>query len=534
MLKAGDVKIIGLGSERQDQKFVRKRSVVIKHDAAARGINARERGAEKTDRTAANDIRYRDAQCGCEIRIFCDTARNRGDFVEAGRVEVVRIAVHEDDSVSVRRDRRIFGQHECGGESAESGARHHNPFFFHKRHRTDDDSIAYLRYDTYMMVIRSVGDMRILPGMRVLLRADFDVVPDGDRIADSARIEAVLPTIRFLLERGASLRLLAHRGRPGGIKREEWSLIPVAAILSRALGRPVRLISDPFRTDASPPEGDDAAIILFENLRFWSGEEQNDSVFARALAAHGEAYVNEAFAACHRSHASIVSLPRLLPSYAGFNLLKEIRALERVATYPERPLVAVFGGAKMETKLPLIRRFLMHADCVIVGGALANTIFALRGEGIGRSVADTGCTEPTAFLHDPKLFLPRDFVIADRLAAGAASAVRAIGEVKDDEYIADIGPESRTAFAGLLAGARTVIWNGPMGYAEAPELAEGTIALARSIQTIKGFTIVGGGDTIAALARYGLQSGFSHVSTGGGAMLEFLSGKDLPGLIALR
>lgn len=383
------------------------------------------------------------------------------------------------------------------------------------------------------MTIRSVGDMRVVPGMRVLVRADFDVALDNGRIVDSARIAAALPTIRFLLERKVSLRLIAHLGRPGGIRQEKWSLAPVAEVLSRALGRAVRLIADPFRRDASLPDGDDAGIVLFENLRFWPGEEENDPTFARALASHGDAYVNEAFAACHRSHASIVSLPRLLPPYAGFNLLKEIYALERVAAYPARPLVAIFGGVKIETKLPLIRRFLAHADRVIVGGALANTIFALRGNSIGKSVAEGAGTEPPVFLHDPKLVLPRDFVVAPRLAAGAVSSVRAMGEVKPDEYIADIGPESRAAFADILAGAATVVWNGPMGYAEAPEFAQGTIALAKAIQTINGFTVVGGGDTIAALKRYGLQNGFRHVSTGGGAMLEFLSGKKLPGFAPL-
>jgi len=378
------------------------------------------------------------------------------------------------------------------------------------------------------MILHSLRDMAITGGMRVLVRADFDVALDGDTVADDFRVETALPTIRFLLAHGAHVRLIAHLGRPGGTKNAVLSLAPVARLLSRILDRKVPLIADPFQGD--PPDGD---LVLFENLRFWPGEERNDPAFTRMLAAHGDAYVNEAFAACHRSHASIVGLAQILPAYAGFHLLQEVEAMERVRERPRRPLVAVFGGAKIETKLPPIRRFLVDADCVIVGGALANTVLALRGSSVGKSAVDTGDAGDFSFLQNPKLALPSDVVVAPCLVAGAASRIRPIGTVQDDEYIADIGPDSRARFAQALMGANTVVWNGPMGYAEVQEFAGGTIAVAEAIQKLDAFTVVGGGDTIATLKRYGAFTGFSHVSTGGGAMLEFLSGAKLPGLEVL-
>lgn len=380
------------------------------------------------------------------------------------------------------------------------------------------------------MVFRSVGDMPMTPGLRVLVRADFDAAVHAGGVSDASRIESVLPAIRFLLEKKAKIRLLAHRGRPGGRRRQDLTLAPVAHFLSRALRRPVFLLKDPFSGAAEW----DADILLFENLRFWPGEEQNDRAFAVSLAVHGELYINEAFAACHRPHASLVALPLRLPSYAGFHLIKEVEALERVVRRPERPLVAVFGGVKIETKLPLIRRFLRDADRVLVGGALANAILASRGRAMGKSVAGVSNTFHSALIKSEKLFLPSDVVVSDRLAADARYRVRAIGEVKREEYAVDIGPESIAMFASLLAGAGTVVWNGSMGFAEAPEFAQGTIALARVIQKTDAFSVVGGGDTVAALTRYRLGGIFSHVSTGGGAMLEFLAGKKLPALEALK
>lgn len=377
------------------------------------------------------------------------------------------------------------------------------------------------------MNFRRLSDNILMPGMRVLVRADFDVALDGGIIADASRIEAVLPTVRFLLEHKAKVRLIAHLGRPDGVRRDGFGLAPVARFLSSALKRDVSLVADPFGSDLP-----DADIMLFENLRFWPGEEGNDPAFASALAVHGDIYVNEAFAA-YRGHASVVLLPRLLPAYAGFHLVQEVEALEHVLERPEHPFVAVLGGAKIETKLPLILRFLRDADAVIVGGALANTIFALRGNTIGKSRADMTNIDDLSFLASPKLVLPSDVLVAPRLAAGASPTPRQIGEVRDDEYIADIGPETVRGCVALLKDAKTIVWNGPLGYAEVPEFSGGSRALADVILASGGFTVVGGGDTLALLARYDIPKTFTHVSTGGGAMLAFLAGEPLPGLVAL-
>lgn len=380
------------------------------------------------------------------------------------------------------------------------------------------------------MHLPSLDDVGIAPGTRVLLRADFDAGIRHGRIADAWRIERVLPAIRLLLQKKARLRLLAHMGRPGGRRQPAFTLAPVARFLSRALERPVPLVADPF--------GDgwdrDADIVLFENLRFWPGEEANDPSFAAALARHGGAYVNEAFAVCHRPHASVATLPTLLPACAGPHLTAEVGALEHLFADPARPLIAVFGGAKIETKLPLIRRFLAHADRVLVGGALANAVFALQGHAVGKSVTDAAGVRDLSFVRDPKLVLPSDIMTVPRLASDAGPAVRTIGDVRPDEYIADIGPGSAARFSRLLADAATIVWNGPMGYAEVPAFAGGTIAVAHAMQRSGAFTVVGGGDTLATLGGRGLLHGFSHVSAGGGAMLAFLAGEPLPGLQALQ
>lgn len=380
------------------------------------------------------------------------------------------------------------------------------------------------------MKFRSVRDIAVGQRRRVIVRADFDVAVRNRRIMDATRIVSALPTVRLLLRKRMKIRLLAHLGRPAGARREDATLLPVARFLARALRRPVPLVSDPFLGAWDK----DADIVLFENLRFWMGEESNDPAFAASLAAYGDVYVNEAFANSHRPHASMVSLPVRMPAYAGLCLVREVEALKRVCTSPARPLVAVLGGAKIETKIPLIRRFLRHADQVLVGGALANALFAARGDAVGRSIADIEKFSPGDFLKRRNLILPTDAVVADRLAAGANAAVRVVGAVQPDEYIADIGPATVEAFAPYLTDAATIVWNGPMGYVEAPRFARGTISVARAIRRGSAFSVVGGGDTVAALRRRRLLGGFSHVSTGGGAMLMFLAGEKLPGLQALQ
>lgn len=376
---------------------------------------------------------------------------------------------------------------------------------------------------------------RIKKGTRVIVRADLDVGIMRGSIQDSLRMRALMPTLRMLIRAGARIRVIGHLGRPGGRRNAQLSLAPVGRTLASVLRRHVIFVPDPFSKKTREQYGDAKNILLFENLRFWPGEQKNTPSFAAALAQWGEVYVNEAFANSHRAHASMVGLPGLLPACAGLHLEEEINALERVMENPARPLVAVFGGAKIETKLPLIQRFLREADQVLVGGALANTLFAAAGKNVGKSLAEKNIKKGTALIfRSQKLRLPSDVLVAPALRAGALSRVRAAQEVRADDYIVDIGPMTQDGFAEMIGRARTVVWNGPMGFAEVPAFAKGTIAVARAVGRNKGFTVVGGGDTLALLSRYRLVRGFGYVSMGGGAMLEFLSGKELPAIKALR
>lgn len=345
--------------------------------------------------------------------------------------------------------------------------------------------------------MRSLSDAPIKKGTRVILRADFDVPLKNGKVADDFRIRETLPTVQYVLKKGGLLRIISHLGRPGGKKKRGLSLLPVARYLERILKRRGVFMSDWIdRTDWTAktyPE-----ILLFENLRFFPGEEKNDFAFVSRLAELGDIYVNEAFANSHRAHASMEALARLRPSFAGLRLEKEINALDRVLTRFRRPLIAVLGGVKLETKLPVIRRFLKIADKILLGGELANEFLSGR-----------------ARIRSRKILLPAD-------GLGVYGAFK------------DIGPETIERFVSVLGKARTVVWNGPLGIAENPKFTRGTKAVARALARSKAFTVVGGGDTIAALRKYGLLDGFSHVSIGGGAMLEFLAGKKLPGIEALK
>lgn len=341
--------------------------------------------------------------------------------------------------------------------------------------------------------MRSLRDAPIKKGTRVILRADFDVPLKNGKIADDFRIREDLPAIKHILKKGGFLRIISHLGRPGGKRAPELNLMPVAKRLERLLRRKVVFIQNPF-----PVSRASAPLILLENIRFWPGEEKNSRNFARSLADWGEIYVNEAFANSHRKHASMAALPELLPSYPGFNLEKEMAALEKIMSRPKRPLVAVIGGAKFETKMPAIINLLKIADHILVGGALANE-FLRRG----------------SRLQSRKILFSQDGPGAD-------------GSFKD------IGPKTIRRFVLVLRQARTVVWSGPLGIAEIPQFAEGTKAVAQALVRSKAFTVVGGGHTIAALRKYGLLNGFSHISTGGGAMLEFLAGKKLPGIEVLK
>lgn len=374
-----------------------------------------------------------------------------------------------------------------------------------------------------------------LEGKRILIRSDFDVEVKNGKIIDDFRIRKALPTIQDCLTRGGEVRVIAHIGRPHGKRDIKLTLQPIARHLERLLKRPVLFIPDPF--DRSVRERSDGSkqIMLFENIRFWKEEETDSSAFAARLARWGDIYVNEAFADSHRNHASVVALARRLPSYMGHSLQSEIQYLGLVRNHPKYPFVAILGGAKLETKMPLLHHFLKTADTVIIGGVLANTIYALQGKEIGKSKSDTkdGLGVST-FLRNKKLAIPDDVVVVKNLRGSARQTVKTPDRVDSSDYIVDVGNTSIKHFSALLKNAAMIVWNGPFGYTEVPEFAKGTKKLARAVARTHALTVIGGGDVIAAVGARNLLRTFTHVSTGGGAMLSFLAGEKLPGLEALK
>ncbi len=383
-------------------------------------------------------------------------------------------------------------------------------------------------------------------GRTVLVRADLNVPVKDGRVSDTTRIDRLVPTLTDLIDRGAKVVLLSHFGRPKGRPDPTQSLRVVVPALAAALGRPVRFADDCIgaaAADAIAAAGPDEVVFL-ENLRFHPGEEANDPAFADALAALGDLYVNDAFSSAHRAHASTTALAERLPKAAGRLMAAEISALARALETPARPVAAIVGGAKISTKLDLIGNLVRRVDVLVLGGGMANTFLAADGVAIGRSLceadmldtaraiaraaADTGCT----------LILPVDGVVADTLAPGGATATVPLDAVPAERMILDIGPASVARIADALAPCRTLVWNGPLGAFETPPFDAGTVAVARIVadRTTAGelLSVAGGGDTVAALATAGVGERLSYLSTAGGAFLEWLEGKDLPGVAALR
>lgn len=374
-------------------------------------------------------------------------------------------------------------------------------------------------------------------GKRVLVRCDFNVPLEGGEITDDRRIVEALPTIRYLLDRGASVVLASHLGRPKGAT-PELSLAPVARRLSEHLGRPVALLPDAVGDDvqarvAALAPGE---VALLENVRFHPEEEANDPAFAQSLASLADLYVNDAFGTAHRAHASTEGVARYRPAYAGFLIEKEIAFLGRALADPERPFVAVLGGAKVKDKIAVIDSLLPKVDRLIVGGGMAFTFLASRGLEIGRSLLDEGSLEFAARVlaeAGDKVLLPVDVVVARELSETAATEIVSVESIPADAIGADIGPRTSALFADAIRPAGTVVWNGPMGVFEMKPFEAGTRAIAQALAECTGTTIVGGGDSAAAIELFGLAEKVSHVSTGGGASLEFLEGKELPGIAAL-
>jgi phosphoglycerate kinase len=387
--------------------------------------------------------------------------------------------------------------------------------------------------------MRSIDDL-VVSGQRVLVRADLNVPMDGLRIADDGKIRAALPTVKALLARGAGVIVCSHLGRPGGRPDPALSLAPVADRLGQLLNRPVELAVSPAAAAVagSLPPG---AVAVLENLRFSPGETSHDNAeraaFAGQLAALADQYVGDAFGAVHRRHASMVELPALLPHAAGYLMEAEIAALQRLTQRAERPYVVVLGGAKAAGKLPVLEHLLGLADEILIGGAVTATFLAALGWPTGRSRQDGDLAVARTILDQAgaRLVLPPDLVVAASPAEPQTALVVASSAIPAGQMLLDIGPRAAQLYAARIAAARTVFWNGPMGVAEVPRFAAGTRAVASAMVRNRAFTVIGGGDTGAAVRAFGYPASlFSHVSTGGGASLEFLAGRELPGLVALE
>ena len=378
---------------------------------------------------------------------------------------------------------------------------------------------------------------------RVLVRVDFNVpqAKDGSgTITDDARLVAALPTIKYLLERDARIVLMSHLGRPKGKPDAKYRMDPVAKRLGELLERPVTKLDGCVEDDIVNRARTAAANgpVLLENLRFYPGEEKGDPAFANGLARHGEIFVNDAFGAAHRAHASVSGVAQFLPAVAGLLMQKEIEFLSKVLHEPSHPYVAILGGAKVSDKLAVIKSLARVADRILIGGAMAFTFLRARGLATGASlVEEDRVAEMKQVMEElgPKLVLPSDVVVAAKMEAGAATQTVGVEHIPEGQMGLDVGPDTAKRFEAALAGATMVVWNGPMGVFEIPAFAHGTEAVAKAVAALKGATtVVGGGDSVAALGKLHLTDAISHVSTGGGASLEFLEGLELPGIKALQ
>ncbi len=392
-----------------------------------------------------------------------------------------------------------------------------------------------------MLTLEDLGLDR-LRGVAVLVRVDFNVPMKEGKVTDDTRIAEALPTLRELQATGAKLLLCSHCGRPKGERNPKYSLRPAAARLGELLGRPVAFAEDCIgepvaRVVAGMAAGD---VALLENLRFHAGEEKNDPEFARALAAPAGAYVDDAFGSAHRAHASITGvLPHLPRKAAGRLLVREVEALSRLLGEPDRPFAAILGGAKIEGKIDTLENLLPRLDVLMVGGGMANTFLAAQGYDLKASLVERDRLElatqilARAATRGTVLLLPSDLVVTDDFEHPAVARTVAVDGVPDGMLAVDVGPATRAAFAAAIGRARTLFWNGPLGVFEKPPFDAGTRATAEALATCSGFTLIGGGETVAAAHEAGVTDQLGHVSTGGGASLEFLAGRELPGVVAL-
>jgi len=377
-----------------------------------------------------------------------------------------------------------------------------------------------------------------LRGKRVLMRVDFNVPMADGKVTDDKRIKASLPTIQYVLDQGASVILMSHLGRPKGGPDPEFSLKAAAETLAGLLGRPVQMAPDCVGPEAEKmakalQPGD---VLMLENTRFHAGEEKNDLELAKQMAALGDVYVNDAFGSAHRAHASTEGVARFLPAVSGFLMEQELEYLGRATANPEHPYVAILGGAKISDKIAVVENLLAKCDKLIIGGGMANTFLAARGLDMQDSLVEAASIETAKSIlakSADKIILPVDAVIADRFDAGADAQTVDVDKIPAGWRMMDVGPKTLEAYKAALSGAKLVVWNGPVGVFEFPKFAEGTFALARLLAESGATTVIGGGDSASAVKKAGVAKQMTHVSTGGGASLEFLEGKELPGVAAL-
>jgi phosphoglycerate kinase len=396
-----------------------------------------------------------------------------------------------------------------------------------------------------MTVFRTIDDLDVA-GKRVLVRADLNVPMKGGKVTDSTRIDRTVPTLKELADKGAKVIVLSHLGRPKGQKNLEFTLKPVADALAASLGRPVAFAKDCIGPDAKAvvdamKNGD---VAMFENVRFYGEEEKNDQGFAKKLAEQGDILVSDAFSCSHRAHASVEALARILPSAAGRLMQAELEALEGALGKPQHPVAAVVGGAKISTKLDVLGNLVSRVDQLIIGGAMANTFLNAKGVDIGKSLCEHDMADSARQIMAAaekagcEIVLPKDVVVAPEFKEGAPATTTDVGSVPADQMILDVGPKSIADLNSRLAGYKTLLWNGPLGAFEVRPFDAGTNAVAKEAAKLtkagKLLSVAGGGDTVAALAHAGVGDDFSYVSTAGGAFLEWLEGKTLPGVAVLR